>query len=193
MDNTYIVNTFIILEFALSIATTTVGFTASDECDNTMTTTSITMKKWLIIRGIIGLIITIPGITIIAIKSVYTITKRNTKNIKWLDLAVYLFVVLLSLFAISWYLIGFVLLFYSNIECLHDKTPMTECMTFDLLLTIVATYQFIVIEIFSRYVKKNGNNVPRTPIVSNAKLTSNNINILDSNGNKIEIVSDVYV
>jgi hypothetical protein len=95
-----------------------------------MTTTSITMKKWLIVRGIFG-------ISMIPILSILFIcTFCDMKKQKMIFMCVSMFIiVLIALFACAWYIIGFVVLFYSNIECFNAKEPMAVYMACDLIIT----------------------------------------------------------
>jgi len=120
----------VLAEFVLCICAITIGFTYSNDCDTTMTTTAITMKKWLIVRGIFGISM-IPILSILFIGTFYDMKKQ-----KMIFMCVSMFIiVLIALFACAWYIAGFVVLFYSNIECFNAKEPMAVYMACDLIIT----------------------------------------------------------
>jgi hypothetical protein len=118
-------------EFVLCICAIKIGVSYSDDCDTTMTTTSITMKKWLIVRGAVGLAI-IPFTLVLFICEL----SEKYKNVKIFTIIGLFIVVLTTLFACSWFIVGFVVLFHSNIECFNAREPMAIYMACDLIITL---------------------------------------------------------
>jgi hypothetical protein len=118
-------------EFVLCICAIKIGVSYSDDCDTTMTSTSITMKKWLIVRGAVGLAI-IP-FTVVLFICALSEKYKNAKIFTTIGLFIF---VLTTLFACSWFIIGFVVLFHSNIECFNAKEPMAVYMACDLIITL---------------------------------------------------------
>jgi len=116
-------------ELVLCICAIKIGVSYSDDCNNIMTNTSITIKKWLIIRGIVGLCI----LPIIILTVVCMIEQCKYK----FPLA---FVIITLIFTILfhsvWHIVGFVVLFHSNIECFNMKEPIAIYMCCDLIITL---------------------------------------------------------
>lgn len=125
----------VLAELVLAICAIKIGFSYSDDCDTTMTTTTITMKKWLIVRGIVG----ISMIPILSILFICAFCDMKKQKMIFTCLSMFI-VVLIALFACAWYIAGFVVLFYSNIECFNSKEPMAVYMACDLIITSGLTF-----------------------------------------------------
>ena len=125
-------------EFVLCVCAVKIGFTYSDDCDTNMTISTITMKKWLIVRGIVGL--SVLPISIFACLCIIGQCKYNFPlGIVMITL------IFITFFHIAWHIVGFVVLFYSNIECFNIREPMAVYMACDLIITggLSLLYSFI--------------------------------------------------